>query len=403
MFTENVLIVFKDRKSVTLNNDFWTDKFKTNYNTYQFFINDYLKLTNNKIIQQINKVIDKEKINIVLFEGDHAHIINFEFIKNISKGVKKGIFLGDDMVWHNVNAITAQACDFVLSSCPLSALKFQEIGVESMFAPIECSGKILKDYKLKKIYDVLHFGREKTIRNEYINFLKAKGINIKSVSPYDEAADTFEKLAKIINQAKIVINFSESSNGNRKFNPLRIFKRFYQLKGRIQMAGLSNTMCITQYSPSIYIMYNKEELPSFKTKDECFKKIKFYLDNQDKLQEVTQKFHQKSLNYEDSNYIKKIEDFINKLEPKKNYNFSEPIWYNLIFLNQTLRLRFKRKYILTFFKEFYDKLTTKSHNNNIIHIINVISIILLFIRYLPFLLMKVTFEFNKKFKNPQEL
>ena len=150
-------------------------------------------------------------------------------------------------------------------------------------------------------------------------------------------------------------------------------------------------------------MYNKEELPSFKTKDECFKKIKFYLDNQDKLQEVTQKFHQKSLNYEDSNYIKKIEAFINKLEPKKNYNFSEPIWYNLIFLNQTLRLRFKRKYILTFFKEFYDKLTTKSHNNNIIHFINVISIILLFIRYLPFLLMKVTFEFNKKFKNPQEL
>jgi len=403
MFTENVLIVFKDRKSVTLNNDFWTDKFKTNYNTYQFFINDYLQLTNNKIIQQINTVIDKEKINIVLFEGDHAHIINFEFIKNISKGVKKGIFLGDDMVWHNVNAITAQACDFVLSSCPLSALNFQEIGVESMFAPIECSGKILKDYKLKKIYDVLHFGREKTIRNEYINFLKSKGINIKSISPYDEEADTFEKLAKIINQAKIVINFSESSNGNRKFNPLRIFKRFYQLKGRIQMAGLSNTMCITQYSPSIYIMYNKEELPSFKTKDECFKNIKFYLDNQDKLQEVTQKFHQKSLNYEDSNYIKKIEAFINKLEPKKNYNFSEPIWYNLIFLNQTLRLRFKRKYILTFFKEFYDKLTTKSHNNNIIHIINVISIILLFIRYLPFLLMKVTFEFNKKFKNPQEL
>ena len=65
MFTENVLIVFKDRKSVTLNNDFWTDKFKTNYNTYQFFINDNLQLTNNKIIQKINKVIDKEKINIV--------------------------------------------------------------------------------------------------------------------------------------------------------------------------------------------------------------------------------------------------------------------------------------------------------------------------------------------------
>ena len=343
MYTENVLLVFKDRKSVTLNNDFWTDKFKTNYNTFQFFINDNLKLTNKNIVKKINQLIIKEKINIVLFEGDHAHIINFDFIKNISKSAKKGIFLGDDMVWHYLNAITAQACDFVLSSCPLSALNFQEIGIESLFVPIECNGKILKDYKLKKNYDVLHFGREKTIRSSYINYLKENGINVKSVGPYDDEADTFEKLSKIINQAKIVLNFSESSNGNRKFNPLRIFKSFYQLKGRIQMAGLANTMCVTQFSPSIYMMYEPDELPSFKTKEECLQKIKIYLDNEEKLLETTNKFHKKSLFYEDSNYIKVIEKFLKKIKNKRVYNFSEPIWYSSIFLNQTLRLRFKRK------------------------------------------------------------
>ena len=67
------------------------------------------------------------------------------------------------MVWHNVNAITAQACDFVLSSCPLSALNFQEIGVESVFAPIECSGKILKDYKLKKFTMFYILGEKKLL------------------------------------------------------------------------------------------------------------------------------------------------------------------------------------------------------------------------------------------------
>ena len=66
------------------------------------------------------------------------------------------------MVWHNLNLITAQSCDFVFSSCPISAYKFQEIGIDSMFVPIECNDKLLKDYGEKKIYDVLHFGREKT-------------------------------------------------------------------------------------------------------------------------------------------------------------------------------------------------------------------------------------------------
>ncbi len=402
MFTENILLVFKDRKSVTLNNDFWTDKFKTQYKTFQFFINDNLRLTNNKIIEKINTVIEKENIDIILFEGDHAHIIDFNFIKNINNNVKKGIFLGDDMVWHQLNAITAQACDFVFSSCPLSSLNFQEIGIESLFVPIECNGNILKDYKLQKIYDVLHFGREKTIRSHYINFLRDKGINVKSTGPYDEESDSFEKLAKMINQAKIVLNFSESSNGNRKFNPLRIFKSFYQLKGRIQMAGLANSMCVTQYSPSIYMMYQEDELPSFKTKEECLNKIKFFLENENKLNETKEKFHKKSLMYEDSNYIKKIDAFLKKLNVKKKYHFSEPIWYSSIFLNQSLRLRFKRKYALTFLKEFLEKLTNVNHINFFRRLIHIIFINLLFIRYLPFLLIKITFGYKKKFKNPQE-
>ena len=127
MFSKNVLFIFKDRKSVTLNNDFWSDKFRNKYNVYQFFINDYLNLSNSKIISSINKNIILNKIDLILFEGDHAHIINYNFINGINRKIKKGIFLGDDMVWHNLNLITAHSCDFVFSSCPISTLKFQKL------------------------------------------------------------------------------------------------------------------------------------------------------------------------------------------------------------------------------------------------------------------------------------
>ena len=60
------------------------------------------------------------------------------------------------------------------------------MGIESFFVPIEGDGKIFKDHGLKKIYEVLHFGRDKTIRSDYINHLEKNGIKVKCVSPYDE-------------------------------------------------------------------------------------------------------------------------------------------------------------------------------------------------------------------------
>ena len=67
---------------------------------------------------------------------------------------------------------------FVFSSEPISVLKYKELGIESFFVPIEADGKVFKDYGLKKIYQVLHFGRDKTIRGEYINHLEKNGINL---------------------------------------------------------------------------------------------------------------------------------------------------------------------------------------------------------------------------------
>ncbi len=396
MSAKNVLFVFKDRKSVTLNNDFWSEKFKNKYKVTQFFINDFLYLSNKKIISEINKIISSNDIEVILLEGDHAHIIDYDFIKSLDNKIKKGIFLGDDMVWHNLNAISAQSCDFVFSSCPISALKFQEIGTNSFFVPIESDGKILKDYKLEKIYDVLHFGREKTIRSKYVDYLKNNNIKVKSVSPYDKEADTFEKLAKLINQSKIILNFSESSNGTRRFNQLKIFKKFYQLKGRIQMAGLANSLCISQFSPSIKLMYKNNELPVFNNKEECLEKIKLFLNDKNLLKESTKKFHEKTLEYEDSKYIEKIGSFLDNISIKKKELFITPIWYNQIFINQSIRLRFKRVFMKAFLQEFIYNVFNLKNKNILNQFHQFFFSLIIFLRYLPFLLLKLILRIFKK-------
>ena len=395
MSIKNVLFIFKDRKSVTLNNDFWSDKFKYKFNVTQFFLNDNLRLSNIKIINLINEIIISKKINLILFEGDHAHIIDYKFIKSIDKNVKKGIFLGDDMVWHNLNLITAQSCDFVFSSCPISALKFQEIGTESFFVPIECNDNLLKDYKEKKIYDVLHFGRDKTIRSDYMNHLEKNGIKVKCVSPYDDESNTMEKLAKLIGQSKIVLNFAESANGNRSFNHLKIFKKFYQTKGRIQMAGISNVLCISEYCASSELLYNQTELPFFKSKEECLEKIKYFLSNDNELKAATEKFYLKNLEFEDSRYIIKIKKFIDDVTIKSKDKFETPYWYNVLFINQRLRLRLKEIQLLSFLKEFVAILLLYKEHSFVNYIkLMVISFIFL-LRYLPFLLIKKIINFSK--------
>tara|TARA_B100001057_G_scaffold459156_1_gene509056 strand:+ start:14 stop:1207 length:1194 start_codon:yes stop_codon:yes gene_type:complete len=393
MSFNNLLFIFKDRKSVTLNHDFWIDKFKIKYNVFTFFVNDKIELSNKEIISEINKFILKEKIQIVLFEGDHAHLIDDEFIEKILPNIKKGIFLGDDMVWHLVNLISAKKCDFVLTSEPISSYKFREIGIKSLFVPIEANGKIFKERNLKKIYDVLHFGRNKTIRSDYVNYLRENDIKVKSVSPYDNESDTIEKLAKLISQSKIVINFEKSLNGNRFFNPLKIFKFFYQTKGRIQMAGISNVLCISEYSPSSEILYDKV-LPFFYSKEDCLNKIKFYLSNNEELMKATKAFHLKSLEYEDSRYIDIIENFINSIN-NKNYEdkFTSPIWYKYLFINQTFRLRFKHNYLNALIKEFFIKIFNLNNYNFSQKIILFFVINLIFLRYLPFIIVKKIINF----------
>ena len=41
------------------------------------------------------------------------------------------MFLQDDYMYHYINRITVSACDFVFTACPLSDLKFKELGYTS--------------------------------------------------------------------------------------------------------------------------------------------------------------------------------------------------------------------------------------------------------------------------------
>ena len=154
------------------------------------------------------------------------------------------------------------------------------------------------------------------------------------------------------------------------------------------MAGISNVLCISEYSPSSKILYDKE-LPFFHTKEDCLKKIKFYLSNHEELKKATEIFHSKSLEYEDSRYINKIQNFINSIDKKNNKNqFKSPIWYKYLFINQTFRLRLKNKHFATFMKEYLNTMYSFKKDSLLQKIFLFFILTFIFLRYLPFIILK---------------
>jgi hypothetical protein len=386
---EKILLVFKDKKKVTKNHEFWNDKLSLKYSVKNFFLEDYLNYTNLQILKILNQIIIKDNFKYTAIEGDHNSIIDKLFIDKITNQTIKGIFLGDDNEWHDVNKINSFSCDFVFTACPISALRFKEYGVKTLFVPVEANGNIWKDYNLKKDIDILFFGRTKKIRQQYFDLLLKNNINILIVDPYNEISDTNIKLAKLINRSKIILNFSASGRIKRFWNRNKIFDYCSNFKGRIYMASFCNSLCVTEQDPAASLIFNEEELPQFDKIEDCIDLIKKFLNDNNILERTTKKFFLKGQNFLDVNYIKKIENFLSSIKLRNKKIIILQYWYLFIHLQQSYRLRFKKRYFFSmtrqFFENFiiYKKLPFKDYI-----LISIISIII-FLRFLLFSPLKI--------------
>ena len=134
----------------------------------------------------------------------------------------------------------------------------------------------------------------------------------------------------------------------------------------------------------------------FYNKEECLEKVKLYLNDKNLLNEATKKFHNKTLEYEDSRYIEKIGSFLDKTSIKEKELFKTPIWYNQIFINQSIRLRFKRVFMKAFILEFTYSVFNLKNKNILTKLHQFLFSIIIFLRYIPFLLLKLIFKIFKK-------
>ena len=334
---KKVLIIFKAKWDW---NKFIIEKISKFYDVEHIYL-DRIKKNYLKTIDEINHLIEKDKIDIVIFDVDYQKFINHYFIKKIKNSVKI-MLTCDDYERHNFNLITANSCNYVLTACPISAYKYKEVGKDASFMPIESDGKLYKDLKIKKDIDVFFFGKVNKDRKIFLDYLTNNGINLKVVGNNTENRVLDTELVKLICRSKIVVNLSKTTWGKIMNIPEKnVFSFQYQFKGRIIQVGLCGTACISEYAPHNELLYNSNELLQFKNKKECLLLIQDLLNNSKKLEEYSKIFSTKTKNfYEDEKEFKKIFDYLEKLKTRKliaEDNLQKiPYWYNRICAKQIL-------------------------------------------------------------------
>ena len=328
------------------------NQFSDYYYTEHLYLSEYKNKNFTEIVKVINILIKSKNIEIVVFDVDYFKFINFFFIEKI-QCKKKVLITGDDFELHELNSITASACDVVLSHCPLSVLKYKEKGYEAYNIQFEYSPKDelkKQDYKNKKEIDVLFFGNLTPDRKDILNFIEEQGIALKNIGHEGDVEVSDDELLKLISKAKITIDLSKSrgTESVKSYSSENIYQFYYQFKARITKAGLNNSACVSEYSPGLELLYDKDEVPSFFTKEECVKILKNLLNDSELLEKCTKKLSTKT-HYLCNEKIsfKHVYHALEKSKFRKVKLVKFPYWYLRIAAKQIILRNIN---LLTFFK-----------------------------------------------------
>lgn len=331
---KKVLAIFKYPRAWNID---IVNRFSNYYETKHLYISDYRNKNFKEIIKEINNLIETNKIEITIFDVDYYKFINYFFINSvISK--KKILVTGDDFDQHEMHSITASACDLVLSHCPFSVLKFKEKGFEAFPISFEIS-KLEREQDIKKDIDVLFFGHVTPDRKEFLDYISNNGINLKNVGHKNHEVGLDKKeLLKLISQSKIILNLSKSRNTSvQSLNSEKIYKYYYQFKGRIVLAGLKGAACVSEYSPGQEVLFTEDEIPTFFNKEECLELLKKMLSDNNLLKNYTEKFSNKVFElWDDKKNFHSIYNSIEKPLNRKVELIKFPYWYLRIASKQIL-------------------------------------------------------------------
>ena len=333
---------------------------KANSNEYYYidYKNDYTKLGKKRLESKIIDLVKTKGINCIFFYL-WARDFTFDilFIERLSKLTKIIMMFSDSYYsFEDCDSYYAQLADLVILPAYLEKFQFELIGINAMTTfSLFNKNAYLNDKIITQDIDISFVGNtSKSNRAEFIAFIENNGLKVETFGRKSKNGFVdFDKMIQIFNSTKININFTGTENykklmcGKKKLNRIKI------IPGRIIEIALCGGFVLSEYAPGIEKMFRiGEEIDVFYSKEDLVKKIKYYLDNDQRRQEIANQCYKHSISsYNSTTAFKKILYNLQKLPKQEKVLFLDDIFlknyvaYRIMYLGRFL-LKFNLKLFL---------------------------------------------------------
>lgn len=314
-------------------NQLFLDKFSECYCLEVIYINEHVhRFGFNIFTHEIEKHIESNAISIVFLDIEFYSGFGVDLI-NILKHCAKLIFVTlDDISFHEFNFINAMYCDLVTCADPIAVLKYREKGIESELLLLENSNQFYLEANLiDKDIDILFFGSlEKGGRREFIDNLINEGFKVVVHSPDMGITIPYSELAHLICRAKIVLNLSQTHVTSSRYESFLPVETYYQFKGRVIEAALGLAVCVSEYAPSVELMFGRDTVLMFKDISDCIDTLHIILGNAGLQKQLATKFNKLTIEkYEQVVQVDLLVKSIDKIV-KRQINMNGDIPYKYI-------------------------------------------------------------------------
>ena len=278
----------------------------------------YFNFGKKKFEEQIEEIIIKNDIQLIVLNLGDARVIDPEFIIKISNKLRVKIciiFPDSEHMFEEADRYYAQCADVCWIFNPFMRANFENYGYD-VYDSFGLSLKLRKKIEIEKKYLISFIGAvDRGDRKNYIQFLSSKFNNF-YIAGY---ASTNGKLSNEerdikIQSSLIQLNFSKVQNPN-----LNIYSRVRQFKSRIYESFLLDTFILTEYYAGIeQQLGEKWESICFRDEFELVEKINYFTENLEELRFLVRHFKKIVLENYGTNKVAK--NLLRKIEKTKIKN-----------------------------------------------------------------------------------
>jgi hypothetical protein len=257
---------------------------ENNY-TYDFFKEAALHGTVDAETNLLNFIKENEIEVILLIQPIGLVSMDPYFLKKISEhALLMGIFLDVELYFESIDRYYAQCLDLVIIvGSEMYEKIFALYGIETYHTASLFDSRYYKNNFLQRDIDVIFIGDiTRPNRQESIDYLIQKGINVETYGQGTENGFvTNDKMIGLYNRSKITLNFAGTHNNftNTPYTK-KINSRIPQMKGRVTEASMCGTFILNEDVGVEDKRYHApEHIDLFKTKEELYDKVTYYLSN----------------------------------------------------------------------------------------------------------------------------